>query len=231
MLLISGLLFTAVFMAATFGIFMKSGSAQTAPPIQSQLTDLLAPTAMPSPASSTTPKQGVEAQPTQAKFGTFDFSDTVHSMSARVYLPLSVGHWAIENPWRDASKSLLKSPKLFATAMFQSVSTPEFNGFIRTIPDLGGVDCATAFATLDKANGMTILKYSDSNISGSADGKVYVFELEEKSSKYVIGEKILCNAKMAMSIFVAAPNDAKFTEPVNDILKNVTLRIPGLENE
>jgi hypothetical protein len=214
LLVISGLGLAAVFMT---GKLRQTANTPALPP-----TLPLAPSA-----TTSAPAQG----DVSAKYGTFDFVDTREPISARVYLPLSMGQWAIENPWRDAATSLTKAPKVYVTAMFQSVASRNFNGILRVIDNLEGYDCAVVFSELDHLNGLKLVKYSDSSVAGVSGGKVYVFELQDAQGANVVGEKLLCDTHSAIEIFVTAPNDPIYTASLNEVLKMVTLRIPGMENE
>src|SRR5438105_700550 len=52
------------------------------------------------------------------KLGYFDYADEAHGIRARVYLPEALGEWAVENPWRDSTKSLTKEPQIFVKVNF-----------------------------------------------------------------------------------------------------------------
>jgi hypothetical protein len=169
----------------------------------------------------------VPLQSSKNKLGYFDYTDTAGGIKARVFLPESMGEWAVENPWRDSEKSLLKEPQVFVKANFQSVAVPAFYGLVRVVLDLKGYDCGTVFTKLSELDGLTLQKYSDTAFEGIKNGKLYVFEYSAAKNNLIIGSKALCDDKTGIEVIVIAPNEAKYKDPVNSILRDVEMTIPA----
>jgi len=173
------------------------------------------------------PKSAQTAPNQPAKLGYFDYADEAGGLKARVFLPESLGQWAVENPWRDADKSLLKEPKIFVKANFQSIATPSFYGLLRVSYDLQGYDCGGLFAKLAQLDGLSLVKYSDTTVGGIEKGKLYVFQYYQPQKHLVIGSKVLCDSKTAIELMVISPDDKKYGDAINTILKTVEMTIPG----
>src|SRR5262245_38990328 len=60
-----------------------------------------------------------ESQKGTDKIEYFEYSDPARKMAARVQLPDSLGRWYVENPWREADKSLITQLGVFVTVNFQ----------------------------------------------------------------------------------------------------------------
>lgn len=177
------------------------------------------------PKSNTPPSSTSES--TNGKLGYFDYVDASSGVRARIFLPESVGEWAVENPWRDSEKSLLKEPQVFVKANFQSIAVPAFYGLVRVVSDLQGYDCGTVFTKLSELDGLTLRKYSDTAFEGIKNGKLYVFEYSSVKKDLIVGSKALCDEKTGIEVLVIAPNEDKYKDPVNSILKTVEMTIPA----
>lgn len=159
------------------------------------------------------------------KLGYFDYADPSHGMKARVLLPESLGAWAVENPWRDADKSLLKEPQVFVKANFQAERVPSFYGLVRVVYDLQGYDCGVVFTKLAALDGLALQRYSDTSVEGIRKGKLYVFEYSRNARNTMVGSKVLCDDKQGIETMVVAPNEAQYGDAVNTILKTVEMTI------
>ena len=177
------------------------------------------------PTSGATPSS--TSGSTNSKLGYFDYADASGGIKAKIFLPESMGEWAVENPWRDSEKSLIKEPRVFVKANFQSIAVPAFYGLVRVVNDLQGYDCGTVFTKLSELDGLKLQKYSDTAFEGVKNGKLYVFEYSSMKKDLIVGSKALCDNKTGIEVLVIAPNDVKYKDPVNSILKTVELTIPA----
>jgi hypothetical protein len=161
------------------------------------------------------------------KLGFFDFSDSSHAIKARVYLPDSLGKWAVENPWRKANESLIKAPQVFVKVNFQSMLHPQFYGLLRVSYDLDGYDCGVIFSKLGELNNLQIKRYTVTDVKGIDGGKLYVFEFRNKQDDRLIVSKVLCDAKTAIELLIVSPNDQQYSNAINSIVQNVEMSIPA----
>lgn len=202
-LLICGIFFATVFFENA--IQTKSASAQ--------------PTH--SPAGETTSESA-------EKLGFFDYQDATHDFKARVYLPESLGQWFVENPWRGADESLIPKPKLYVKANFQSKDVPKFHGLIRVVYDLDGTNCGVLFSRLGQSDGLSLEKYTASDIKGVDEGKLYLFDFYGKKDNLSVTSKVVCDKKSAMELMVIAPNEDQYLQAIATIIGTVDMHIPAI---
>lgn len=179
--------------------------------------------------SSFTPSAAPADNNSTPDFSFFDFSEPDKAISARVYLPLSLGNkWAVENPWHDGNKSTTKKLGVFVKAAFENVDHPNLAGSLRVINDFAGYDCGTVIEKLAEADGYALVKFSDSKIDKILGGRLYTFSFFDKAHDRVMGSKVLCTTQMALQLIVAAPNEPMYGPVISGIMRAVELNIPAL---
>jgi hypothetical protein len=172
---------------------------------------------------------GLAAQVSQkdtAKIESFEYNDPAHKMTARVQLPDSLGRWNVENPWREADKSLITQLGVFITVNFQSVDDPKVYGLVRTVFDLQGFDCATLFSKLDESDGLTVQAYSAADIEGAKGARLHVFQFARPQDNLIVVSKVVCDSKSALNVMVVAPNEPRYLDAIKTILGTAEMRIP-----
>jgi len=179
----------------------------------------------PLPGAGASSTSTASSKPT-GKLGYFQYNDANSRISAKIFLPESMGEWAVENPWRNADKSLINDPQVFVVANFQNVSSPRFFGLIRVSYDLHGYDCGVVFKKLAELDGLSLEKYSETDVQGIKGGKVYVLAYASKDRTAT--SKLVCDEKSAVELFVVAPSDGKFAEPMTTIVGSSELTIAAM---
>ena len=173
--------------------------------------------------------QSVGNNPPNGKFTEFLYQDpTVPNLIATVYLPESAGQWGVQNPYKGADESIIKSPQVFVKAAFQNINDPTIYGLIRVVYDLQGVDCYTFFTGLAQLNGLRLQTYTSTTSNQIKEAKSYVFEYYQDQRNLLAGSKVVCDDKYGLELFVVAPDTkANYGAIVQTILQYATLTIPG----
>lgn len=168
-----------------------------------------------------------QAHAPKSSFTSFAYNDSLKSISVTVYLPDAAGPWAVQEKYVGSDTSLLKEPQVFVESAFQNRQTKSFYGLIRISENLQGYDCGEIFSKLSEADGLQLKSYVDGKLEGVRNGKVYLFRYENKSNNIVATSKVLCDEKVGVEILLISPNDAKFSGPIDEILRMVQISIPG----
>lgn len=157
----------------------------------------------------------------------FVYQDAIPDLKATVYLPGPSGQWGVDNPYKYANQSLIKSPQVFVKAAFQNINTPALYGLLRVVYNLQGVGCFKMFTSLAQLDGLRLQTYS-STTSGALQGaQGYAFEYYQDQKNLIVGSKVVCDDTYGLELMVVAPDQATYSGTVQAILQNSELSIPS----
>ncbi len=174
-----------------------------------------------------TAKKTNQPQTSITSFTSLTYNDSLTNISASVFLPDASGPWAVQEKYVGSDTSLLKTPQVFVESAFQNQQTKSFYGLIRVSENLQGYDCGAVFSQLSEADGLQLKAYVNANIEGVVGGKIYTFRYENKNQNIVATSKVLCDDKVAIEIFIVSPNDQKYADVIDNILRMAQMSIPG----
>lgn len=174
---------------------------------------------------SHTAQSNAEQQNTDAAF--FVYQDAIPNLKATVYLPGPSGQWGVDNPYKYANQSLIKSPQVFVKAAFQNINTPALYGLVRVVYNLEGVSCFKMFTSLAQLDGLRLQTYSSTTSNAVQGGQGYAFEYYQDQKNLIVGSKVVCDDTYGLELMVVAPDQATYSGMVQAILQNSQLSIPG----
>jgi hypothetical protein len=157
----------------------------------------------------------------------FVYQDTTPNLRAVVSLPGVSSDWGVQNPYKNANQSLIKSPQVFVKAAFQNIQTPAIYGLVRVAYNLQGLDCYTVFTGLAQLDGLRLQTYSSTSTPAINGGKGYVFEYYQDQKQLIVGSRVVCDKTYGLELMVVAPDQKQNGPLIQTILQNSQLTIPG----
>jgi hypothetical protein len=157
----------------------------------------------------------------------FVYQDSIPNLRAAVVLPGPAAQWGVENPYKYANQSIIKSPRVFVKAAFQNIETPTLYGLVRVVYDLQGVPCFKMFTNLAQLDGLRLQTYSSTTSDTIQGGQGYAFEYYQDQKNLLVGSKVVCDDTYGLELMVVAPDQATYSSTVQGILQNSQLSIPG----
>lgn len=171
----------------------------------------------------------VKSATTTDKLGEVDFTDQGTGLKAKVYLPLSLGRWGVENPWRDATTSIVvdaSQPQVYVKVFLQSSDHPQFYGLVRTIPDLKGTACTTFIKKVGAASGLELKQSLIRKVQNFPEDQILFSEFYDPKGNRVVESKILCNSKFGIELMIVSPDDPVYKNALNEMIADAVLTIP-----
>lgn len=157
----------------------------------------------------------------------FVYQDTIPNLKATVYLPGAADEWGVQNPYKEANRSLVKSPQVFVKAAFQNIQNPAIYGVLHVIYDMKGLDCYSVFTGLAQLDGLRLQTYSSTSSNTIAGSKGYIFEYYQDQKNLIVGSRVVCDNTYGLELMVVAPNNQQYNATIETILKDSQLTIPG----